>query len=107
VLWVTGEEDADGALRDLPYRKVQVLAHVDGDKTPMDVAAASPFSPTETLRILCDLAAAGVVAWKGHAPEKPLARLVLFPVPDAAVSVEAVRPPSAGVGNERRKPRAV
>lgn len=107
ALWVTGEEDAEGRLRDLPYRKVQVLAHVDGDKTPMDVAAASPFSPTETLRILCDLAAAGVVAWKGHAPEKPLARVVLFPVPDAPVSDEAVQSPSAGVGNERRKPRAV
>lgn len=107
ALWVAGEEGAEGTLRDLTYRRVQVLAHVDGDKTPMDVAAASPFSPTETLRILCDLAASGVVAWKGHAPEKALARVVLFPVPDAPVSEEAARPPSADIGNERRKPRAV
>ncbi|MHB0980380.1 MAG: DUF4388 domain-containing protein [Thermoleophilia bacterium] len=107
ALWAAGEEGVEGTLRDLTYRKVQVLAHVDGDKTPMDVAAASPFSPTETLRILCDLAATGVVAWKGHAPEKPLARVVLFPVPDASVSEEATRPPSADIGNERRKPRAV
>jgi hypothetical protein len=42
---------------------VQVLAHVDGEKTAMDVAAAAPCSPTETLRILCDLADSDVIRW--------------------------------------------
>lgn len=106
ALWVAGEGDDEGIIRDLPYRKVQVLAHVDGAKTPMDVAAASPFSPTETLRILCDLASVGIVAWKGQAPEKPLARVVLFPVPDAPAAKEPERPPGGLLRRGRRTPGA-
>ena len=60
----------------LPYRQVQVLAHVDGEKTPMEIAATSPLSPTETLHILGRLAQAGVVIWQNRAHERPLAQVV-------------------------------
>lgn len=106
ALWVAGSGGDDDTLRDLPYRKVQVLAHVDGEKTPMDVAAASPFSPTETLRILHELATMGIVAWKGTVPERPLARVMLFPVPDLPAPTEAERP-SRLTGRERRSPGGV
>ena len=63
LLWVSDNGDDRDTLRNLPYRKVQVLAHVDRHKSPMEVAATSPFSPTETLSILCDLARSGVIDW--------------------------------------------
>ncbi|MHB8868231.1 MAG: DUF4388 domain-containing protein [Thermoleophilia bacterium] len=107
ALWVSGDAGDDGVLRGLVYRKVQVMAHVDGHKTPMDVAAASPFSPTETLRILCDLANAGVVAWTGQTPEKPLARVVLFPVPDPPREDDVAQPAHVAARKERRTPGAV
>src|SRR5665811_1904865 len=80
LLWVSDNGDDRDTLRNLPYRKVQVLAHVDGQKSPMEVAATSPFSPTETLSILCELARSGVIDWVGHTPKPPLARVVTFPV---------------------------
>jgi hypothetical protein len=60
----------------LPYRQVQVLAHVDGEKTPMEIAATSPLSPTETLHILGRLAQAGIVIWEDGACDRPLAQVV-------------------------------
>lgn len=45
------------------YRLVEVLAQVDGEKTPMELAASSPLPPTETLAILCDLAERGLIGW--------------------------------------------
>jgi len=45
------------------YRQVQVFAQVDGEKTPMELAASSPLPPAETLAILCDLAERGWVSW--------------------------------------------
>lgn len=88
ALRVIAEVDESDTLRDLPYRKVQVLAHIDGEKTPMDVAAASPFSPTESLRILSDLAGLGVVGWADGDPAQRGARVHLFPVPDRPVQRE-------------------
>ncbi len=61
----------------LPYRLVQVLAHVDGEKTPMEVAASSPFSPSETLRLLSQLGRLGLVVWAAAACE-PEAEVVFF-----------------------------
>jgi len=68
--------DLSVTARALPYRQVQVLAHVDGEKTPMEIAATSPLSPTETLYILGGLAQAGVVIWRNRAHERPLAHVV-------------------------------
>jgi len=45
------------------YRQVQVFAQVDGEKTPMELAASSPLPPAETLEILCDLAERGWIGW--------------------------------------------
>ncbi len=61
----------------LPYRLVQVLAHVDGDKTPMEVAASSPFSPSETLRLLSELGRLRLVVWAAAVGE-PEAEVVFF-----------------------------
>jgi hypothetical protein len=79
ALYVSAEGDEASVLHDLPYRMVEVLAHVDGEKSPMGVAATSPLTPTETLRILCDLATAGVIDWSHRAQRGPLARVVPFP----------------------------
>lgn len=76
--------DLADTLRALSYRQVQVLAHVDGEKTPTEVTAAVPFTPTESLRILADLAQMGVVVWvrwAGSRPMLPLGRVVPFPAP--------------------------
>ncbi|GAB4249984.1 MAG: hypothetical protein Kow00129_10810 [Thermoleophilia bacterium] len=70
--------DPSDTLHALPYRLVQVLAHVDGEKTPMDVAAASPFTPTETLSILCELAKRGYVVW-ATAGADPDVSVLYFP----------------------------
>ena len=66
----------------LPYYLVQVLAHVDGEKTPMEVAASSPFSPSETLRLLSKLGRLGLVVWAAAA-EEPEAEVVFFLKPSA------------------------
>ena len=78
VLTIDPHRDLTSTYRALSYRLVQVLAHVDGEKTPMDVAAAAPFSPTETLRILCDLAGSDVIRWARVAPEGDMATLLPF-----------------------------
>jgi len=113
LLWVAAEGDEMDTLRDLPYRSVQVLAHIDGQKSPMDVAATAPFSPTETLSILCELAQSGVIDWVGGSSEEPLARVVPFPVPTctrATEGSEASGPPEKSEkasGQERRTPGGV
>ena len=78
VLSIDSQRDLTSTYRALSYRLVQVLAHVDGEKTPMDVAAAAPFSPTETLRILCDLARSEVIHWDRGAPQGDMATLLPF-----------------------------
>lgn len=55
------------------YRRAEVLAQVEGEKTPMDVAAAGPLSPTETLSVLCELADLGLILWSVHPPAESLA----------------------------------
>ena len=55
--------DLASTLHALQYRQVQVVAQVDGEKTPMEVTAAVGLAPTETLRILSELARSGVVTW--------------------------------------------
>lgn len=78
VLCIDPDRDLVSTYRALSYRLVQVLAHVDGEKTPMDVAAAAPFSPTETLRILCELAGLDVICWARGAQEGDMATLLPF-----------------------------
>ncbi|HZK48308.1 MAG TPA: DUF4388 domain-containing protein [Thermoleophilia bacterium] len=113
TLWVAAHGDETGTIRDLPYRKVQVLAHVDGQKSPMEVAATSPFSPTETLSILCELARSGVIDWVGHTPKPPLARVVTFPVAgrdSEKRTIAAAEAPETDVEapeRERREPGSV
>lgn len=80
----------------LPYRLVQVMAHVDGEKTPMEVAASSPLSPTETLGLLCELARLQLVVWAAEA-SGPEAEVVFFLKPSAET-------PSNG-GKRRPSPR--
>lgn len=71
--------DLAGALHTLSYRQVQVLAQVDGCKTPMQIAGVVDLSPTETLALLADLAAKGVIVWAtwaGSRLVRPLAEVV-------------------------------
>jgi hypothetical protein len=63
TLRVSAGEAANGPDATVSYRQAQVMAHVEGEKTPLQVAAASPFSPTETLHILAELAQAGLIEW--------------------------------------------
>ncbi len=60
---VARQQVHEGQGEALSFRQVQVLAHVDGEKSPTDIVAVSPFGPAETLHILSDLAAQGVVSW--------------------------------------------
>jgi hypothetical protein len=85
--------DLTSTLHALPYRQVQVLAHVDGEKTPMEVTAAVGLAPTETLRILCELARSGVVTWAPWAGGGS----VLALAPPAPVSAEALSAVDAGL----------
>jgi len=62
-LGLTRDPDPAGAGEAPDYRQVEVLAQVDGEKTPMELAASSPLPPTETLAILCDLAERGLIGW--------------------------------------------
>jgi Domain of unknown function (DUF4388) len=78
TLVIDPDRDFASTYRALSYRLVQVLAHVDGGKTPMDVAAAAPFSPTETLGILCELARLRVVLWASGEAEGDMATLLPF-----------------------------
>jgi hypothetical protein len=55
--------DLTSAPHALSYRQAQVLAHVDGYNTPMEVTAAVGLAPTATLAILCELARSGVITW--------------------------------------------
>lgn len=74
--------DLADALHRLSYRQVQVLAQVDGRKTPMQIAAAVDFSPTETLALLADLAGKGLIVWAtwaGNRAVRPLADLARPP----------------------------
>jgi len=64
--------DLATSLNGVNYRRAEVLAHVDGGKTPMDVAAASPLSPTETLGVLCELAEMGLLVWNNTSDVEPL-----------------------------------
>ena len=90
ILTIDSSRDLASTYRALSYRLVQVLAHVDGEKSAMDVAAAAPFSPTETLRILCDLADADVIRWARDEPEGDMARLLPFrPTAKSAADVGA------------------
>jgi hypothetical protein len=126
LLWVVDNGDESDTLRNLPYRKVQVLAHVDGQKSPMDVAATSPFSPTETLSILCDLARSGVIDWvrqgNDDVPRRVLGMVVPLRAPVRDQTAEAPvapqvhemreapdtsRTPRITVGQERRTPGGV
>lgn len=68
--------DLSAAEQAFTYRQVQVLAHIDGDKTPMEIAATSPLSPTETLHVLCHLAEAGIVIWEKNRDDRSLAPVV-------------------------------
>jgi hypothetical protein len=63
------DTDLSLGLKEMTYRRAQVLAHLTERKTPMEVAAASPLSPTETLRILNELAGLGLVGWSSVRPE--------------------------------------
>lgn len=114
LLRVAAAGDETDTLRGLSYRTVQVLAHVDGHKSPMDVAAVSPLSPTETLNILCDLARSGVIGWVGCLPERALepsgARVVHFVVSNRAQEGGAIQTsgtPERAAGRELRAPHAV
>ncbi|MCL4368607.1 MAG: DUF4388 domain-containing protein [Actinobacteria bacterium] len=78
VLAIDPHRDFTSTYRALSYRLVQVLAHVDGEKTAMDVAAAAPFSPTETLSILCELARSDVIRWARSEHEGDMATLLPF-----------------------------
>ncbi|MCJ7797586.1 MAG: hypothetical protein MUQ56_12635 [Thermoleophilia bacterium] len=62
-LGLTQNSDPAGAGKAPDYRQVEVLAQVDGEKTPMELAASSPLPPAETLAILCDLAERGLIGW--------------------------------------------
>jgi len=88
----------------LPYRQVQVLAHVDGDKTPMDIAATSPLSPTETLHILGRLAEAGIVIWRNRAHEHPLAQVVPLSRPKPVTEPALVEPDDSDSVGDRLTP---
>lgn len=114
LLRVAAEGDETDTLRGLSYRTVQVLAHVDGQKSPMDVAAVSPLSPTETLSILCELARAGVIGWVGCLPERVLepsgARVVHIAASARAPeggSIETSETPERAAGRELRAPHGV
>lgn len=118
LLRVAAEGDETDTLRGLSYRTVQVLAHVDGHKSPMDVAAASPLSPTETLNILCDLARSGVIGWVGCVPacvpecalEPSPARVVHFAVSARAQeggAIEETETSERVRGRELRVPHGV
>ncbi len=72
--------DLSDSLHAISFRKVQVLAHVDGEKTPMDVAATCPLSPTETLRILAELAREGTIVWASTIAERAPAPVVRLPL---------------------------
>jgi hypothetical protein len=115
-LYVSAEGDEAHILHDLPYRVVQVLAHVDGEKTPMNVAATAPLSPTETLRILCDLATAGVIDWTNRAqhgslgrvvPLRPAARAQAGGASDPVSPPVAPGKPGASPGQSHRTPGGV
>lgn len=75
-LSLNADLDLSAAEQAFTYRQVQVLAHIDGEKTPMEIAATSPLSPTETLHVLCRLAETGVVAWAADGDERPRAPVV-------------------------------
>jgi hypothetical protein len=68
-LGMIDDRDLADSTRALTYRRVQVMAHLWGEKTPMEVAAASPLAPGETLQILNELAGLGLVAWSGARSE--------------------------------------
>lgn len=99
------ESGAGDVIEGLSYRRVQVLAHVDGEKTPMDVAATSPLSPTETLRILCELAQEGVIVWVGRRVQRPLARVFALPLADRSAPSAASSP--AMSADDTRTPKTV
>lgn len=88
----------------LPYRQVQVLAHVDSEKTAMEIAATSPLSPTETLHILSRLAKGGIVIWEKGACDRPLAQVVQLsrqkPVSESPIAHPVASDPVA----DRRTP---
>ena len=88
----------------LPYRQVQVLAHVDGEKTPMEIAATSPLSPTETLHILGRLARAGIVIWEDRAFERPLAQVVQLSRPKPAAEPPLAPPGASDSVGDRLTP---
>lgn len=88
----------------LPYRQVQVLAHVDGEKTPMEIAATSPLSPTETLHILGRLAQLGIVIWENRVHEHPLAPVVQLPRQKPAVEPPHGRPNASDTVGDRLTP---
>ncbi len=75
----TGSPLEEEVLRGLSYRQVQVLAHVDGEKTPMEVTATSPLSPTETLRVLVELARCSRVVWASRLGDGSPARALGHP----------------------------
>jgi hypothetical protein len=88
----------------LPYRQVQVLAHVDGEKTPMEIAATSPLSPTETLHILSRLARAGIVIWEDRAFERPLAQVVQLSRPKPPAEPPFAHPDASDSVGDRLTP---
>ncbi len=62
-LGATQDPDTAGTGEAPDYRQAEVLAQVDGERTPMELAASSPLPPAETLAILCDLAERGWIGW--------------------------------------------
>ena len=85
--------DLADTLRALSYRQVQALAHVDGEKTPMEITAAVPCSPTEALCLLADLAEQGILVWArwaGSRPVVPLAKVLPFPPSAATRAADAL-----------------
>ncbi len=107
ALGLDARQDLTETFHAFTYRQVQVLAHIDGEKTPMDVAATSPLSPTEALHILGHLAEAGVVRWQEPGAERPLAPVVplLRTRPPAEVKSPVTAP--RDVISERLTPGAV
>jgi hypothetical protein len=96
--------DLSDDLHAISYRKVQVLAHVDGEKTPMDVAATCPLTPTETLRILCELAQDGLIVWASTVVERPPAPVFRLPIPGVEEPGGADTGQPEWFGRDRRTP---